>query len=381
MVAHTYEREQLRIRAMIPLFVAAVTLAAFMAAVARAGRQTLRVHGSAFRSVAASFSPLAAHRLFTASSVWNEPLRPNASLDPSSPARVAWLLKYLRQPGHGPWINTYQYSVPVYRVSARQPTVRVRLDAWAPMLERAWLAVPVPRGARPAAGTDASLVVYQPSTDKMWEFWQLRHEGDGWHARWGGAMADVSTNPGYYSSGVWPGLAVDDGWGWGSSASSLPAVAGLMTISELREGRIDHALAVATPEACAGWFAWPAQRTDGGSTDRNCLPEGAHLRLDPRLDLTALHLPPIALMMARAMQDYGIIVHDTTHSSFSFFAEQPTSGPDPYVGPDGTFDGLQEWQFLPLIPWNRLQLLPIERCSRSPCVASAARRQPKVAPS
>ena len=311
---------------------------------------------------------------FSGSSVWNQPLAPNAPLDPSSKARIEWLLRYLAQPGHGPWINTYQYSVPIYRVPASQPTIRVKLDGWAPTLQSAWQSVPLPPNATPTGEADAALVIYQPSTDKMWEFWQLTRQPDGVHARWGGAMAHVSSNPGYYSRAAWPGLTPDDGWDWGSSASSLPAVAGLMTISELRSGRIDHALSAATPEACAGFFAWPAQRTDGQSSDVNCLPEGAHLRLDPTLDLSKLNLPPVALTMARAMQRYGIIIHDTTHSSFSFFAELPTGGPDPYVGSGGVFGGLLPWQFLSLIPWDRLQLLLMRVCTESPCVVATPAR-------
>jgi hypothetical protein len=206
----------------------------------------------------------------------------------------------------------------------------------------------------------------------MWEFWQFSKQSGGFHARWGGAITSVSTNPGYYSSSSWPGLSSDKGWGWGSSASSLPAVAGLMTISELRAGEIDHALSVAPPQACT-WYAWPAQRTDGSSSDPNCMPEGAHLRLDAGLDLASLNLPPMALMMARAMQKYGLIVHDTTHSSVSFFAEQPTDGSDPYDGSGGIFAGQQARQFLRLIPWDHLRLLKVgPHCTRTPCKATGS---------
>jgi hypothetical protein len=311
-------------------------------------------------------------QLFASSSVWNQALPSDAPVDPSSPARIASLLGVINPPGRGVWINWNQYSVPVYRVPADQPTLPVTLDTPNPALQRAWKAVPIPPSAAPAPGVDASLVVYQPSTDRMWEFWQLSKQSDGFHARWGGAMASISTNPGYYSPLAWPNLSSSEGWGWGSSASSLPAVAGLMTISELRSGHIDHALAVSVAQACT-WFVWPAQRTDGASTDPNCLPEGAHLRLDPSLDLPSLNLPPIAQMMATAMQRYGIIVHDTSNSSVSFFAEQPADGSDPYDGPNGIFGGLQEWQFLPQIPWGHLRLLQMgPGCRQAPCPASGS---------
>ncbi|MBV9837552.1 MAG: hypothetical protein JO156_05500 [Solirubrobacterales bacterium] len=337
----------------------------------RAGLVITRVATLTVRSVQAygTSAPVAGSpdRLFAATSVWNQPLSADAPLDPSSPARVSWLLNYINPPGPGTWINWSQYSVPVYRVPAGQPTTKVTLDNSSPALQQAWEAVPIPPSATPAPGSDALLVVYQPSADKMWEFWRLRRQTDGFHATWGGAMAGVSTNGGYFSPAAWPGPDAEGEWTWGSSASSLPAAAGLMTIGELRAGVIRHALSVALPQACS-WFVWPAQRTDGTSTDPACLPEGAHLRLDPALDLSTLDLPPIALMMARAMQTYGLIVHDTTNSSVAFSAEQPTDGSDPYDGPGGIFDGQQEWQFLPKIPWSHLQLLKLGSvCEQAPC--------------
>lgn len=310
-------------------------------------------------------------QLFAPASVWNQPLAANAPVDPTSAARVASLLSVIDPPGAGVWVNWDQYSIPVYRVSADQPTVRVTLDTSDSSLQQAWEAVPMPAAVTAAPGADGAVVVYQPSSDRMWEFWQLSQQSDGFHARWGGAMSNVATNPGFYSPVAWPGLASWDGWNWGSSASSLPAIAGLMTISELQSGHIDHALSVAIPQPCA-WFVWPAQRTDGASSNPDCLPEGAHLRLDPSLDLSTLGLPPIALMMATAIQKYGIIVHDTSSGSVTFFAEQPTDGSDPYDGPNGIFDGLQEWQFLPMIPWNRLQLLQMgPHCVQAPCAGPA----------
>jgi hypothetical protein len=75
-------------------------------------------------------------------------------------------------------------------------------------------------------------------------------------------------------------------------------------------------------------------------------------------------------MIAKAMQKYGIIVRDTTWSSLALYAEQPTNRTDPYDGPHGIFDGLQQWQFLPKIPWDRLELLKMgPQCVHAPCAA------------
>ena len=138
-----------------------------------------------------------------------------------------------RTAGNGPWINTTEDGVPILTVSETQPTVQVTLDhAPDAALTSAWSAVPLPSNAAPSEGADGFLALWQPSTDRMWEFWQLNHQEDGWHASWGGAILDVSTDPGVYGSGAWPGAKP---W-WGATASSLALVGGAMTIEELSDG-------------------------------------------------------------------------------------------------------------------------------------------------
>jgi hypothetical protein len=277
----------------------------------------------------------------------------------------------------GPWIDETSYSTPVYTVGARQHRVRVKLDTgpWGASLQTVLnQGVPIPGNARPAQGTDGHLTIWQPSTDTLWEFWKAVKRPDGWHASWGGAMRRVSHSPGYYSDESWPGLPRSQGWHWGSTATSLPVVAGTVLIDELRRGRIDHALALDIPNACARMFSWPAQRTDGSDTSENCLPEGAHLRLDPDLDLSKVTLPRITRILAEAAQRYGLIVRDRTNHAVGLFAEDPTpTGSDPYVGPNGFYGGLRPWQFLPQFPWAKLELLKMTPCVRAPCLPSGAR--------
>jgi len=307
--------------------------------------------------------------LFAPDSIWNRRLPADEPLDPSSTARTSALINLINSPGHGTWINTNQYSIPIYRVPADQPTVHVTLDVPVPALQQAFDAVPIPAKAAPAFGTDSSLAIYQPSTGRMWEFWRARLTSDGWHARYGGAMEKVSTNPGFYDTGSWPGSDGSRQWTWGSTASSLPVIAGTVTVDDLRSGHIRHALAAAAPQACAGSFSWPAQRTDGLSTAPDCLPEGARLRLDPSLDLSRMRLPSITRMLAEAAQQYGIVIRDTTtNGPLVLYAEDPGPfGYDPYGGPNGLFGGIAPWDFMPKFPWSHLQLLKLRMCAAAPC--------------
>jgi len=298
-------------------------------------------------------------RLFAADSVWNRPLPRDAALDPASDTLVATLRDTVARTEA--WIGA-KGSSPLYTVPADQPTVRVQLDDntqwWRQTLQRAFEAVPIPDSAIPAEGPDGHMTVWQPATDRLWEFFRVRQLDDGWHAAWGGAIENVSRSPGFYDADSWPGLS---GRHWGATATSLPVIGGTMLIDELRAGAIPHALALAIPWAKPKVYAWPAQRSDGRSTDPNAIPEGARFRLDPQLDIAKLNLPPMTRMIAETAQRYGMIVRDQTGHAVGFFAENATQyGTDPYGGSNGLFGGTPPNVLLRAFPWEHLQLLEMQ---------------------
>jgi hypothetical protein len=314
--------------------------------------------GSAESSGAPS-EPPAPFRFFSPTSFWNEAVPTGAPLDPSSAAVMGAFDKEVatteQENKNTPGILTTAWSVPIYTVPADQPNVKVTLEGSSSKvkLQMAWDAVPLPPGAQPAAGTDKHLVVWQPSTDRLWEFWRLEKTEDGWQAAHGGAIEKASSNSGAYNSEAWAGATR---W-WGASASSLAVAGGLITLEDLERGEINHALAISIPNVRAGVYASPAQRTDGKSTSPLSLPEGAHLRLDPSLDLAALHLPRLTLMIAKAAQRYGIFVRDRA-GNMAFYAQDPIPiGTEPYTGAHGYFEGKATGRLLASFPWSHLQLL------------------------
>jgi hypothetical protein len=300
-------------------------------------------------------------RLFSPSSPWNSPVAASAPLEPGSARMVSHLRSQVAEEqagAWGPWISTTSYSVPIYTVGPDQPTVRVKLTSpvFSPALQSAFEAVPLPARAYPSGGTDGHLVVWQPSSDRLWEFWRLVRSDSGPEASWGGAMEDVSESSGIYGRDSW---ADAEPW-WGASASSLSIAGGLITLEDLRRGEIDHALAIALPEIRAGVYASPARRSDGKSSDPLSLPEGAHLRLDPNLDLDRLAMPPLTRMIAEAAQRYGFFVRDGARG-VQLFAQDPVTAPrNPYTGPEGYFEGQYPNQLLASFPWGRLQVMKMD---------------------
>lgn len=312
-------------------------------------------------------------RFFAPTSIWNAPLADRVPLDPRSGEIIAAFEAEVETEvaaKKGPWIDTTAYSVPIYRVPADQPTVRVELTAPATGLQTAWNAVPLPPKARPAAGSDGHLLLWQPAADRLWEFWRLARRGGGWQAGWGGAMEGVSGGSGAYGPGSWAGATRY----WGASASSLSIAGGLITLEDLELGYIDHALAISVPNVRAGVYAAPAERTDGVSPNPASLPEGAHLRLDPRLDVATLKAPRLVKMIARAAQRYGIVVRDGSPSVAAFYAQDPTpTGTNPYERPGGYFEGMYPSQLLASFPWDHLQLLRMDLRQETPPRARGAK--------
>jgi hypothetical protein len=288
---------------------------------------------------------------FSPTSFWNRQLPSNAPLATQSSTYVNELVRQVNSAG--PWIDTNEYSVPIYTVPANQPTVKViqrqengYVNA---AMNSAFAAVPIPADAKPAAGTDRHMVIYQPSTGKMWEFWCLEKQNGQWIAQWGAAIQNVSQNKGYIDSSAWPGSES----GWGATATSLPLAGGLIRMSELEAGQINHALAIAIPETASS-YVWPAQRSDGSSRSSSAIPEGTIFRLPASLNIPALHLPKVTEEMALAAQRYGIVVRDRS-GCVSFYAEDPTPvGGDPY---HRLFEGQYPNNLLARFPFSSLQVV------------------------
>ena len=286
---------------------------------------------------------------FAADSVWNAPLSADEQLAPKSAAYVSNLQQQVTH--YGAWINTTQFSVPVYTVGASQPRVPVVLDTHGgsgDLLAREFKqGVPIPPNAQPAAGSDRHMVVWKPSTDTVWEFWNMERVQGAWHARWGGKLTHASSSSGYYTNPK----------DWGGSATSLSLLGGLIRPSDLRAGHIDHALALAIPHAAARTFVAPAQRTDGNDHSPGAIPEGTRFRLNPNVDVNSLHLPPVTKELALAVQRYGMIVRDQS-GSVAVYGEDPTHlGKNPYQGNGGLFGPYNPAQLMRAFPWQDLQVV------------------------
>ena len=137
---------------------------------------------------------------------------------------------------------------------------------------------------------------------------------DEWRAAWGGKIDDLARNPGYFPT-------TPEGYKFGTTARGLALLAGLITITEQRQGAINHAIHVALPQTRRSVCSHPAQRTDGEESDPNAVPQGARFRLPEsvnldQIDMDPIDMDPYARMVASAVQNYGIVVRDPAGAGF-----------------------------------------------------------------
>jgi len=299
---------------------------------------------TAFGSLAISLlSPIwvqqanAAVSSFATGSFWNSSIPTYTALHPNSSQLVADISRQAGQFATG--INKDTAASPVYLAESDTPVVTV--VPWdcgsgiAPDLASQWLAVPVPFFASP--GSNAQMVVYQPSSATVWEFGHVRNISGQWQACTGGRTSTAT-------DGVFPSP-------YGVSASGLALLAGQLSVQELQSGQINHVIGLTLPQV--NGFTWPATQTSGSNAGSP--PMGLRLRLDPTININGLGLNSTGLAIARAAQTYGFIVWNSG-SFVGVTGENPLSFtsrglPDPYAS-------LAISTALDNFPWDKLQALP-----------------------
>jgi hypothetical protein len=110
-----------------------------------------------------------------------------------------------------------------------------------------------------------------------------------------------------------------------ADAAGLPILPGLARLDEVRAGAINHALRIAIPHTQRGYIH-PATHYASSSTDPALPPMGLRLRLKASYSLAALHGQ--ALVIARALQTYGMLVADNSGGAKVFVSGTPDPGWD-----------------------------------------------------
>ncbi len=286
--------------------------------------------GSQFQAAAAD--PRIGGRLYSSTSPFNQLIPVNPQLDPRSAASVQLLVRSQKEKGFSMALS--EWTVPAY--FAQQDTTRhdIQIEGF-DEVRRVMRGVPIPDNAKPDPEEDAHLTVIDPVTRCEYDFWGASKTSAGWTAKWGNVTSTAD-------SAIYP-------YGLSSRATGFAPLAGMIWPTELRNGRIDHALVFAYPYTRSGGPVAPATSSDGRTTLAAALPEGARVQLDPALNLDTLKLTATERTIAKALQRYGMYLGDTG-GALSLYAVNPQSfATNPYAG------------LLPSDPTVLLNKIPVNR--------------------
>lgn len=278
-------------------------------------------------------------RFFADTSFWNQPIAKNPAIDPESRQLTEFMA---RQDDRGFWLNLDRWTIPIYEVDQDTPRRKVHrlfhpdhsmlmrsrpyLGSNHPMGHEARFAedagagrIPIPDYAIADPESDSHIALVDWDAGWVWEMWFARRRSDwDWESN-SGIKYRVDGNGVFnrHDFAVRNGESIHP---YGPCrAAGVPGLAGTIMHAEILEGRIEHKLAFATQASGFQRFVSPPVAwTDGGW--RRGLPQGAVLQLDPALDLEPYRLSEKAMVVARALQEYGAVCVDVA-GGHPLFAE------------------------------------------------------------
>jgi hypothetical protein len=146
-----------------------------------------------------------------------------------------------------------------------------------------------------AAGSgDRHAIVVDPINQKIYEMYETFKRSGGWSSS-SAAVFDLNTN-----------RLRPQGW-TSSDAAGLPIFPAIVRYDEIARGAVEHALRFTVPKTRRE-FIYPATHFASSYTDPTLPAMGQRFRLKASANLAGLS--PHALIVAKALQKYGMIVAD-----------------------------------------------------------------------
>lgn len=307
-------------------------------------------------------------RFFSPTSFWNTPVPDNPEIDPHS----GHYIDLIKEKGEGNFIviNTSSWTIPVYEVDYQTPKIRIRQKIYSneELLKEGWNkfiipdkrfsqgkgfgpVIPVPPEAVPDPERDGHMALIDPENHKAWDMWDAGKLEDGTWESSTGMVYPLDGNGIWHTAdfGVKTGESIH--FYGPSRASGVPAIAGLIMYEEIQSGIIKHKLAACSPANAFREFVYPACWTDGRTPDG--IPEGAVVQLNPDLDLDQFDLLPGEKIVAKALQDYGVVIVDNG-GAFAVYAEGL------YGHPGKSWDGILTGSGISKIPKEYFRVLILQ---------------------
>jgi hypothetical protein len=206
-----------------------------------------------------------------------------------------------------------EYTYPVYSARDATEIVSVRLT------KGSRLSVPWNTAWRPAAGSDAQVIILDPDRGIEWDLWQVRYENGEVVATKGSRVAgDYRTKEDGHRS---------------SRGVGIPYLAMLVRPQEVAQGEIRHALsmpirntdgAIAVPPSTK--LEFPDRQYDGIPTGMRFALEVSDQEIAAWTETLPVQTRQPATAIARALRDYGWFITDTSGGAHFQFESNLTAG-------------------------------------------------------
>lgn len=261
-----------------------------------------------------SAEPLPAWRPYKFDSFWNSPIPVDAPIDPNSVAILNYILgassyNHVRISGCD---FSDVWGIPYYFNSPSDPERNVTSSVGATMPPE-FATMRIPTAALPSVNTDAVMAIIDMERKIIYDLHKVVIAGTVYTVDYGSV---------YYisSNGLEKIVAgTDDLRNTGHRGA--PISIGAARVAEFQAGQIQHMLRAAS-HYNAPQFVWPMSGSDGsGASGMPVPPEGTIIRLKQSIDLTTYSLSPIARIIAKALQEYGCIIGDSSGANFEIKVE------------------------------------------------------------
>ena len=249
-------------------------------------------------------------------SYWYMKIKSNPTLHPDNDEMIDWLMdNHADYPG----IQWRSWTNVVYDAYEGTPVYSVYNEG---DNQNNNIPFPDPYPVQIPEESDHAVTIIDWYRGKVWDTWNVR-------AQDGGYVAGDAYPFELYGSGM--GVL---GGEWTCGGSGTPSVAYLIRPEEIEAGVINHPIGCALRATgpyeggsrysmAKGFVHPPSVHTDRKvSKDYNPyeIPEGARIQLDPAIDLDSLGLSETGKIIAKAMQDYGIVAAEAG-GSWHIYAE------------------------------------------------------------
>ena len=198
-------------------------------------------------------------------------------------------------PDWGDW-STDHYGIPWQVVPATQATAPVTFTSSPSQSDPGPYPFPPTAKIEGGAGSggDMHVLVIQQGACELYETWQSTLDSNGSWSCGSGAKFNLKS-----------GALRTDGW-TSADAAGLPILPGLVKVSEVTAGAVNHALRFTISKSQQGYIH-PAVHA-AGSADTSLPPMGLRLRLKASFDTSKMS--GATLVVVTAMKQYGLILAD-----------------------------------------------------------------------